>query len=63
MIINKYYNKSINCLRTLSVECEDNNVDIDLTIKCKGYEKLNTLNLSTIEAKKLLYSLMNIFDQ
>jgi len=63
MIINNYLNKRTNCLRTLSIECEDNNIDIDLIIKHKGFEKLNTLNLNKIEAKSLMYSLMEIFDQ
>ena len=61
MTVNKYFNKKTKCSRTLTVECEDNNVDIDLTIQCNGYEKLNTLNLNVIEAKSLMFALMKLF--
>lgn len=62
MIINDWIDYKTSCRRTLTIECDDNDVDIDLLISNnKGDEKFTPLNLSKIEAKKLMFALMKLF--
>lgn len=61
MVVNDYLNYKTGCRRTLTIECDGDNIDIDLLITDnKGNEKLIPLNLNKIEAKKLSFALHNL---